>query len=584
MPLLLRVALVAVGFPLACVGSGWCLLAPVPDLDREERFAAAGGLGAAFLAAAAFAAFLTGLPPVLIDGVALLLPATALTLARLRPSASIPGSCWPLAGLSALGYVHLLCIQALLPEYVGGLWMGDWHHHYVGARVFAGLEPVETQIGGAGTYTVASRTPLFNLAAANVLEISGPDFAVYQTACTFLNASFLPVIYLLLRDLFGPRAARLGVLLAPLNLWMMHLAWFTWPKMLAAAFLLLALHFYLRSLRARVPDPAQARRYFLYCWVSALLGYMTHQAALVYLLVLAAHAVIVAIWEPRFGRPRKWCAFPALSVPLLLAPWYSWLIFHFGFGATINSTPTTQMDPTFGEAAGWTKAVHVLASVGYNLTAAVVPFTLAMTVWNGPWTWQEFYGRATDFYFNQVTGALTLSLSLYLLARGARTLGHGGLRTAGIVLARPEWNAVWAFALIGGVGAALLHPLRSINGVAHSAIFATSVLLVVLAWGLLSRAGGRVRAVVCAGMVVEFLVMFWTYVPLSYADPLLLDPYGINADIKRREHLVFLSDCLGSAWTFAVVAAAAVQLALVILLAVWSLGPTNTKPQSAGPE
>src|SRR5690242_6761905 len=70
--LLLRIALVAVAFPLLCMACGWCLLARIPDLDAEERFGAAGGVGAAYLAAAAFITFLTGWPLALVGGAALL--------------------------------------------------------------------------------------------------------------------------------------------------------------------------------------------------------------------------------------------------------------------------------------------------------------------------------------------------------------------------------------------------------------------------------------------------------------------------------------------------------------------------------
>jgi hypothetical protein len=95
--------------------------------------------------------------------------------------------------------------------------------------------------------------------------------------------------------------------------------------------------------------------------------------------------------------------------------------------------------------------------------------------------------------------------------------------------------------------------------VAHSAIFPTTVLLVVLAWGALSQAPRPLRALVCAGMVAEFLAMFWSHVFLL--DPLLFDYY--NPKIKTDNHLVFLNDCLGPA---AFGAVGVVQVVLVVLL------------------
>jgi hypothetical protein len=573
-----RVTLVGVGFPLLCVCGGWCLLARVPDLDREERFAAAGLLGAACVAAVAFLTFLTGWPPLLIGG-AILWLATVIALAGgggPPRAAAGPAALWPVAGMSALGYLHLLAIQALLPQYVGGQWLGDWQHHYLGARVFAGLEPVDTQWGGAGTYTVASRTPLFNLAAAGVMGLAGPEFCIYQMAATFLNVTFLPVIYLLLRDFFGRPAARLGLLLAPLNLWLLHIAWFTWPKMLAAAFVLLGLHFYLRSLRVRHTDPAGARRLFLSCWVSCVLGYLTHQVAAVYLLVLASHAVLLAWRERRFRLSWRAAALLTLTAVLPLATWYGWLLSRFGSWATVNSTPTTQMDPQFAEAHGFAKVSYVLVSVLLNISASVEPSGLSAFYlhWQGPWTAAVYYCLATDFYFNLLTGAITVSLCLYLLGRLARAGVWAAPCRARMVLGQPEWSAVWAFALLGGAGAAALHPLRSANGVAHSALFPTAVLLLVLAWGVLSRARRLTRVIVCGGMVAEFLLMFWSHVAVM--DSLLFDAY--NPAIKAEGLLLFLNDRVGPA---AIGFVAAVQVVLVALLATEIVRPSPSAEPSS---
>src|SRR5260370_10820491 len=101
--LLLRSTVVAIAFPLLCVTCGWYLLVLIPDLDREERLGAAGGVGAAFLAAGAFVAFLTGWPPLLIGGGFVLLFIGVVLFARLRlprQRSATPTPLWPLGGLS----------------------------------------------------------------------------------------------------------------------------------------------------------------------------------------------------------------------------------------------------------------------------------------------------------------------------------------------------------------------------------------------------------------------------------------------------------------------------------------------------
>src|SRR5262249_38779701 len=104
------------------------------------------------------------------------------------------------------------------------------------------------------------------------MGIAGCSFDAYQLASVLPSVCFVPAVYVLLRDLFDRRAAWLALPLAPLNLWLMHNAWFTWPKMLAAYYLVLALHFYLRSVRLRGADPARASGHFVGVGAYARLG------------------------------------------------------------------------------------------------------------------------------------------------------------------------------------------------------------------------------------------------------------------------------------------------------------------------
>src|SRR5439155_935465 len=121
------------------------------------------------------------------------------------------------------------------------------------------------------------------------------------------------------------RAARLGLLLAPLNLWMLHNAWFTWPKMLAAYFDLQGLACYLQFRHLRNAQPEQADRYSLYFWIFMCLGYLTHQVALVYLLPLMVHWLIVSLRAGKVAFVVKRLMVLALTGTLIVGPWYLWL-------------------------------------------------------------------------------------------------------------------------------------------------------------------------------------------------------------------------------------------------------------------
>jgi hypothetical protein len=556
--LFVRIAAVAVAFPLVSFSFGWAVVGRARGLDPAERFTAAWGAGYAFLAAAQFLGFVIRAPqPWFQLGVIVLMLVVAL-LGR-RP-AGAPAGIWPLAGLCALAYLHLLCIQALLPQYVGSDWWGDWRMHYDEAQVFAGRLSIDTQWAGAGTYTLASRTPLFNLAAASALSGTGGEFPAFQTAAAALSSCFLPAVFLLLRDLFGERAGRLGLLLGALNLWLLHNAWFTWPKMLAAYFLILGLHFYLRWLRRRDADPAAARRWFFLCWVSGLLGFLTHQVAAIYLGVLLLHAAaLVLVGRAPRPRPRDLAVLAAAAL-LLVGPWYGWLVGRFGLHEVLHSTPVTQM-----EREPMSALVYV-GSVGYNLYASVVPLGLVNALVEGPRTWDALYRGATAFYFSLLPGALTLSLSLFLVAVLARNLLRPGRAALLAGLCWPEWSATWAFALLGVVGAAALHPKTYTHGIAHAAFFPSVVVLAALAWGRLSRSPRPWAALVCAGMVGEFAAMFWSHVRLT-GEPLLLDPLNINVWEKSAHGLMFLADCLAGVRPEVIGAAVAVQLAMCVLLA-----------------
>jgi 4-amino-4-deoxy-L-arabinose transferase-like glycosyltransferase len=544
-----RIVAAAVGFPLVPCLFGWSLLGRVPGLDQAERFTGAWGVGYAVLAAAEFLAFLTHAPqPAFHLGVLALMIAVTVLLWR-RPPLPDPDF-WPLVGGWTLVYGHLLLIQALLPQYVGSDWWGDWHMHYEEAQVFLGRLPVTTEWVGAGRYTVASRTPLFNLAAAFLPAVLGDEFWTFQVADAALNSCWVAPVYLLLRELFDRRAARLGVLLAALNVWLLHNAWFTWPKMLAAYFLVLALCCYLRWLRQR------AGGWFLACWLSGLLGFLTHQVAAVYLAALLLHAaVLLAARRAAWPRPRDLMLLPATAV-LLLVPWYAWLSVQFGVGQVLGGTPVTQMDESA------LSPVNYFGAVAYNLFASVVPVDLAGALWTGPRTWDGIYRGLTAVYFSLVPGALTVSLSLFLVADLVRARWSG--------LRRPEWSATWAFVLLGGLGAALLHPRAYTHGIAHAALFPSVLVLATLAWGRLSRGSRTWTGLVLAGMVLEFLALFWSHVYLT-AWPARLDPYPYNPRLKAEHHLLFLADVFTAVRPLVIAAALTVQLILAGLLVRWRL-------------
>ncbi len=556
-------------WPLAAWSFGWAVLGRIDGLDRAERFVASFGVGFAAFAACQFVAFLTRAPQPTATIVSLVLLGVLAVVCSLLPKRSVSSSgdgLLGLAGLLTLGYLHLFCIQALLPLYLGSNWWGDWHHHFLATRVFLRELPVEKEWGGTGMYTVASRTPLFDLATAFPLNLTGTHFWAYQAASVAPSYAFAGAVYLLLRDLYGLRAARLGLLLAPLNLWMLHNAWFTWPKMLAAYFLLLALHFYLQAVRRRLSDPAMGRRYFLYFWLAGFLSYLTHQVAAVYVVALVLHALWLVVAQRAWRARLLDLPVLALVAVLILAPWYGWLIGHFGIARVIRGSPTTQMaEETSGPR-------YFVESVGSNLATSVVPIHLVEVLRGDLETEDaraEAYRAVTELYFSLLTGALTLSLTIFLGVHLLGSILRGRWRPAADSFVSAEGSAVWIFAGLGTLLAAFLVPLRWSHGIAHAALFTSVVLFAALAWGLLARAGRFVSGFVIAAMLAEFLIVFWSHIWLLLTQPHALDRYYFNFEIKSDEKLMFLTDALALSSRPLIVVVLLIQVGLIAALIWW---------------
>jgi hypothetical protein len=646
--LIARLAGVALGFPLLAFAFGWSVLGRFTDLDREERFAASWGVSFAVLALARFLAFVLHADPVLagVVTVLLMLLAAALLYHPVRGvwfvvppvgGLRVPGpptggttnqtassgpwisrggwggnavaadlSVWPLAALWALAYLHLLCIQALLPNYRGSDWYFDWWMHYDEALVFVGDRDVHTV--WSGTYTLASRTPLYNLTGAAVLALAGHDFGIFQAASALTDGCVVLVVYVLLRELFDRRAARLGLLLAALNLWLLHNAWFTWPKMLAAYYILLGLYFYVRSVRLRPDEPRRASRLFVAFGLSALLGFMTHQVALVYVAPLLMHAAYLTVRRGTYRATLRELALLTLAAALTAGAWYGWLAETLGTRVILGTTPVTQ-----GDTSAVFRLRNIAEWVSMNLGASVVPVLLLGFWLYVPFSWTMLYRGLTELYFSLFTGALTMSLSAFLAALVRRLdwaalvllglgLGAWGLTVTlalrqdprqpvmrmaaltvllagllALILLRdlrqwalpagrwPEWQAVCLFLALGTLGAAVLHPGKILHGIAHSACFPSALLLAALGWGVLSRATPRAAAVVCTGIVAEFQLMFWSHWWFLTHLPEVLEELPGN-DLYKDPGVVFLNDGLGAGQYVFLGAAVLVQLLLCALL------------------
>jgi hypothetical protein len=223
-------------------------------------------------------------------------------------------------------------------------------------------------------YNFSSRGPLSALASAPMAFVSGGDppaqmpespwapfdgqgFMAYRLAMMTLACMAFLAAWQLTRQLAGAAAARFALLLAATTPFLVHEVWFTWPKMLAAAFVLLAA---LMLVRGR---PLQAG-------LLLGVGYLCHPAALLGLAPLG----LIALWPlvgQQWRRPRL--RFAVLLVAGLAVAIVGWRLVngsHYAQSVFFDYLTGTgfNLDPTLGE---W--VAYRAASIGNTLVPMMLP-------------------------------------------------------------------------------------------------------------------------------------------------------------------------------------------------------------------
>jgi hypothetical protein len=199
----------------------------------------------------------------------------------------------------------------------------------------------------------------------------------------------------------------------------------------------------------------------------------------------------------------------------------------------------------------------------------VVPVYVFVAPFHGDRPLANLYDAVTAIYFSLLPGLLTLSLSAYLLTMAYRRLRRSGLAGLHVPSLGPDWGAIWCFLLLGALGTALFHPNIIGHGIAHAACFPSSIVAACLAWGVLGRAPKRTAVLVCAGMVAEFVLMFWSHCWMADNRPEVLDPNLSNPWYKDNARIDFLFDQLEAGRYVFLAAAVMVEAILVVWLFHW---------------
>jgi hypothetical protein len=351
-------------------------------LSASERLGLGTAAGVLILYLFAWAVYVTGFP----NTAFLALPVAVVVMTLHRRSAlrvfwreldaRMLAVYWLILSGWCLGWL------ALVRNYSGGEWVGDWLEHYHRVRFFLDRLPLSTRF--LNLYPLPARPPLANLALTPFLALTQASFAYYQVFLTlFSTLAFFPAALLARRfqgQVHGDPAAWL-LLLFMLSPLFVENATFAWTKLPAAFYVLCGLYFSREHGKT-------ASLVAIACLAAAVL---THYSAAPYVLAMAA----CMAWSNRdtIGQPHKWRhALPHAGVAVgLVATWFVWSAWHFGRETFVSNTAIDN-----SEGLNWAGLILRRCE---NFCALVIPHPLRSADYRAliPDTWLGWW---RDYFFN----------------------------------------------------------------------------------------------------------------------------------------------------------------------------------------
>lgn len=467
-------------------------------LKPDERLCLGIVIGCVVVYLAAWTVYWFGFPGSAV--VALLFLAGAALLWRRQASAKLwrDSAVRSLAGLWTIVAGWCLGLLALIKNYSGGEWVGDWLEHYHRTIFFLDRLPLNTLF--LNIYELPARPPFANLTLSAFLALTRPSFASYQVFLTlFSTLAFIPAALLARRFQRSANYDPAGwvAVLFMLNPLFVENATFAWTKLPATFFILAGLYFFLR--------PCALRPLATVTCLSAAI--LTHYSAVPYVVALAA----LAIWQAGHawsGLLRWRFALPAAGAASgLLATWFGWSLWHFG-PATFRSN--TAMNNA--EGLNWQEQIVRRAD---NLLSMVVPHPLRAADYSALLQ-ESRAGWWRDYFFNLYQTNLLFAL------------GTGGIVVISVVVWRnrhESWRFWGTLVLIILVLHTAVISWADRWGSVHIGL--QPLILLGLAWiaASIPTLGKRIRICLAIGMGVDavcgIVLHFWLqHIDLStlYAD------------------------------------------------------------------
>ncbi|MFZ5497297.1 MAG: hypothetical protein ACOZE5_18400 [Verrucomicrobiota bacterium] len=252
-------------------------------------------------------------------------------LARATEVRSAAGR-WALLATWCLGW------QALVVNYSGAAWQGDWYEHYDRAHFFLARWPEDFLF--LRVYPLPARPPLANLWSALLMSGSGGAFFNHQVFFTLLGSLVLLPLAALVGTWRGDRRSQwLLVLVLMANPMLVQNATFPWTKLAAAFFVLLAW----LPLSPRPGPPVPGR---LVAAALALAGgILAHYSTGPWILALAIAWLVLRRKELAATAVRREAALAVLLAALVFLPWLGWAVARYGLGTTFTQNTAVALAP-----------------------------------------------------------------------------------------------------------------------------------------------------------------------------------------------------------------------------------------------
>jgi len=281
-------------------------------------------------------------------------------------------------------------ISVLIRTSLQTLWeyplMGaDWYAH-------AFLYPTSYQLG---SWAPSTRTPLFSLLLYTLHSLLGTStcsFWISQIASVIMNSALVLPAYLIAEKAFDSRVAGFSALLIAINPFLIENSIYTWPKNLAAYFVLLMFYFIFFRKGGKTD--------YIIAGTLGGLAYLGHNYALLY--VLSAFALMVY--------SKKGACYFLLPFLLLQVPHLLWAFSH---GSAVTSPLVYYPIAVSGPESAFDGNVSELWSAFRSTPAATHLGIRAVNAFNT--LLPAHFRHPLLYYYFTYPGALTSLLYIFVL-------------------------------------------------------------------------------------------------------------------------------------------------------------------------